>query len=150
MLNKQYRCHSDIMDVFNHFYKTVGKKGLEIGLTNQNDIKQHGLSIKEKNKLLIDPENHVYFVNCNEYESRNNDSSSIINEQEAEVVCKLLKLINDEYGNMLKKGDLVSEKNHDERKSIGVICTYSDQAKQIKNKIKGEKFENFSKKEKKD
>ena len=146
MLNKQYRCHSDIMDVFNHFYKTAGKKGLEIGLTNQNDIKQHGLSIKEKNKILIDPENHVYFVNCNEYESRNEDSSSIINEQEAEVVSKLLKLINEEYGNMLKKGDLVCEKNYDERKSIGVICTYSDQAKQIKNKIKGEKFENFSKK----
>ena len=146
MLNKQYRCHSDIMDVFNHFYKTAGKKGLEIGLTNQNDIKQHGLSIKEKNKILIDPENHVYFVNCNEYESRNEDSSSIINEQEAEVVCKLLRLINEEYGNMLKKGDLVCEKNCDERKSIGVICTYSDQAKQIKNKIKGEKFENFSKK----
>lgn len=146
MLNKQYRCHSDIMDVFNHFYKTAGKKGLEIGLTNQNDIKQHGLSIKGKNKILIDPENHVYFVNCNEYESRNEDSSSIINEQEAEVVSKLLKLINEEYGNMLKKGDLVCEKNRDERKSIGVICTYSDQAKQIKNKIKGEKFENFSKK----
>lgn len=146
MLNKQYRCHSDIMDVFNHFYKTDGKKGLEIGLTNQNDIKQHGLLIKEKNKILIDPENHVYFVNCNEYESRNEDSSSIINEQEAEVVSKLLKLINEEYGNMLKKGDLVCEKNRDERKSIGVICTYSDQAKQIKNKIKGEKFENFSKK----
>ena len=146
MLNKQYRCHSDIMDVFNHFYKTDGKKGLEIGLTNQNDIKQHGLIIKEKNKILIDPENHVYFVNCNEYESRNEDSSSIINEQEAEVVSKLLKLINEEYGNMLKKGDLVCEKNRDERKSIGVICTYSDQAKQIKNKIKGEKFENFSKK----
>ena len=146
MLNKQYRCHSDIMDVFNHFYKTDGKKGLEIGLTNQNDIKQHGLLIKEKNKILIDPENHVYFVNCNEYESRNEDSSSIINEQEAEVVSKLLKLINEEYGNMVKKGDLVCEKNRDERKSIGVICTYSDQAKQIKNKIKGEKFENFSKK----
>lgn len=146
MLNKQYRCHSDIMDVFNHFYKTDGKKGLEIGLTNQNDIKQHGLLIKEKNKILIDPENHVYFINCNEYESRNEDSSSIINEQEAEVVSKLLKLINEEYGNMLKKGDLVCEKNRDERKSIGVICTYSDQAKQIKNKIKGEKFENFSKK----
>ena len=146
MLNKQYRCHSDIMDVFNHFYKTDGKKGLEIGLTNQNDIKQHGLLIKEKNKILIDPENHVYFVNCNEYESRNEDSSSIINEQEAEVVSKLLKLINEEYGNMLKKGDLVCEKNRDERKSIGVICTYSDQAKKIKNKIKGEKFENFSKK----
>ena len=124
MLNKQYRCHSDIMDVFNHFYKTDGKKGLEIGLTNQNDIKQHGLLIKEKNKILIDPENHVYFVNCNEYESRNEDSSSIINEQEAEVVSKLLKLINEEYGNMLKKGDLVCEKNRDERKSIGVICTW--------------------------
>ena len=124
MLNKQYRCHSDIMDVFNHFYKTDGKKGLEIGLTNQNDIKQHGLLIKEKNKILIDPENHVYFVNCNAYESRNEDSSSIINEQEAEVVSKLLKLINEEYGNMLKKGDLVCEKNRDERKSIGVICTW--------------------------
>lgn len=146
MLNKQYRCHGDIMDVFNHFYNTSGK-GLELGLSNQNNLKQHGLLIKEKNITLIDLDNHIYFINCNEYESKvDDDSSSIVNHQEADVVCKLLKLINEQYGLMLKKGDLKYEKNLDERKSIGVICTYRDQAQQIKNKIKDEKFDNFSKK----
>ncbi|MCC8015769.1 MAG: hypothetical protein LIO87_11360, partial [Eubacterium sp.] len=52
MLDKQYRCHSDIMDVFNHFYGTNGK-GLSIGLSNQNDLKNHDLEIKNNGITLI-------------------------------------------------------------------------------------------------
>ena len=44
MLNKQYRCHSDIMEVFNHFYGDDGN-GLSVGFKNQNDQKQHLLTV---------------------------------------------------------------------------------------------------------
>lgn len=38
MLNKQYRCHSHIMEVFNHFYGGNGK-GLVVGKKQQDDEK---------------------------------------------------------------------------------------------------------------
>lgn len=144
MLDKQYRCHSDIMDVFNHFYSANGK-GLTVGLSNQNDLKQHGLLIKSNGVTLIEPHNHIYFVNCTEYESKyESESSSIINRQEADVVCKLLSLINEQYGRMIEAGEIRKSSKKDERKSVGVICIYRDQARQIKNNIKGLKFPNIS------
>ena len=146
MLDKQYRCHSDIMDVFNHFYSTNGK-GLSIGLANQNDLKNHDLLIKNKGVTLIEPQNHIYFVNCTNYESRlDTDSSSIINTQESKVVCHLLKMMDEEYGNMIEDGKIKNSVKKDERKSIGVICTYRDQARYIKSELKGIKFNNFSQK----
>ena len=146
MLNKQYRCHSDIMDVFNHFYSTNGK-GLSVGLRNQNDLKTHDLNVKNHGITLIEPQNHIYFVNCTEYESHlDAESSSIVNRQEAEVVCELLKLMNNEYGKMIESGSIRKEPKRDERKSVGVICTYRDQARHIKNNLKGIKFNNFSQK----
>lgn len=146
MLDKQYRCHSDIMDVFNHFYSANGK-GLSVGLSNQNDLKQHNLLIKNNGVTIIEPQNHIYFVNCTEFESHlDSESSSIINRQEAEVTCKLLKLINEQYGRMIEAGEIRKEFKKDERKSVGVICTYRDQARQIKNSIKGQKFLNLSQK----
>ncbi len=146
MLDKQYRCHSDIMDVFNHFYSTNGK-GLAVGLSNQNDLKQHSLMIKRNGITLIEPQNHIYFVNCTEYESRlDSESSSIVNRQEAEVTCQLLKMMNEEYGRMLEDGKLQHNSKKDDRKSIGVICTYRDQARFIKNNLKGQKFKNYSQK----
>lgn len=146
MLDKQYRCHSDIMDVFNHFYSTNGK-GLSIGLSNQNDLKNHDLQVKNNGLTLIEPHNHIYFVNCTEYESHlDAESSSIINRQEADVVCQLLKLMNDEYGRMIESGTIRKDSKKDERKSVGVICTYRDQARHIKNNLKGMKFNNFSQK----
>lgn len=146
MLNKQYRCHSDIMDVFNHFYSANGK-GLTVGLSNQNDLKQHGLLIKSNGVTLIEPHNHIYFVNCTEYESHlDSESSSIINKQEAEVTCQLLKLINEQYYRMIESGEIRKDSKKDERKSVGVICTYRDQARQIKKSIKGQKFTNLSQK----
>ena len=144
MLDKQYRCHSNIMDVFNHFYSANGK-GLTIGLSNQNDLKQHNLLIKSNGITLIEPHNHIYFVNCTEYESSlDSESSSKINKQEADVISKLLKMINDQYGNMIESGEIRKDAKKDERKSIGVICTYRDQARHIKNNIKGMKFPNVS------
>lgn len=146
MLNKQYRCHSDIMDVFNHFYSTNGK-GLSVGLSNQNDLKQHGLTIKRKGITLLEPHNHVYFVNCTEYESHlDAESSSIVNRQESDVICRLLKMMNEEYGMMIEGGKIRGDAKKDERKSVGVICTYRDQARLIKNSLKGQKFANFSQK----
>ena len=144
MLDKQYRCHSDIMDVFNHFYSTNGK-GLSVGLSNQNDLKNHDLEIKTSGLTLIEPHNHIYFINCTEYESQlHAESTSIINRQEAEVIAKLLQLMNDQYGKMIAKGTIRKDKKKDERKSAGVICTYRDQAKHIKSLIKGKSFTNFS------
>lgn len=146
MLDKQYRCHSDIMDVFNHFYSTNGK-GLSVGLSNQNDLKNHDLEIKSNGLTLIEPQNHIYFVNCTEYESQlDSESTSIINRQEAEVISKLLQMINEQYGKMIEKGTIRKDKKKDERKSAGVICTYRDQARHIKTLIKGKSFTNFSSK----
>ncbi|WP_455099568.1 AAA domain-containing protein [Peptostreptococcus stomatis] len=144
MLDKQYRCHSDIMDVFNHFYSTNGK-GLSVGLSNQNDLKNHDLEIKTNGLTLIEPHNYIYFINCTEYESQlDAESTSIINRQEAEVIAKLLQLMNDQYGKMIDKGTIRKDKKKDERKSAGVICTYRDQARHIKSLIKGKSFTNFS------
>lgn len=146
MLNKQYRCHSDIMDVFNHFYNTNGS-GLTIGLSNQNDFKQHDLLIKTKKMTIIEPQKHIYFVNCDKYESKKDvDSSSIINEQEAEVVCKLLEMIDKQYGAMIESGEISNERKKDGRKSVGVICTYGDQAGEIKKRTRRMKFNNISNK----
>lgn len=146
MLNKQYRCHSDIMDVFNHFYDTNGN-GLTVGLSNQNDSKQHNLLIKTKKMTIIEPQKHIYFVNCDKYESKKDvDSSSIINEQEVDVVCKLLEMIDEQYGVLIKSGEIFNDRKKDERKSIGVICTYGDQAGEIKKRTKKMKFNNISSK----
>lgn len=146
MLNKQYRCHSDIMDVFNHFYNTNGG-GLTVGLSNQNDLKQHELLIKTNKMTIIEPQKHIYFINCDKYESKKDvDSSSIINEQEADVVCKLLEMINEQYGVLIKTGEISNVPKKDGRKSVGVICTYGDQAGEIKRRIRRMKFNNISEK----
>ena len=45
---------------------------------------------------------------------------------------------------MIESGEIRKDAKKDERKSIGVICTYRDQARHIKNSIKGMKFPNVS------
>lgn len=139
MLNKQYRCHSDIMNIFNHFYSDgINNKGLEIGFKDQDERKQHNLTIKINNKPIIDPKKHIYFVDCSEGKesTKYEGSTSKINEIEADVTIKLLKEL-----------DLASEEHNKNEKplSVGVICTYGDQASIIKNKVQKEKFSNFSK-----
>ena len=143
MLNKQYRCHSHIMEVFNHFYG--GKeRGLLVGKKQQDDEKQHNLTVRLNGNIIIDPDHHVYFVDCDEKESSEEGSTSKINKQEADVVMALLDGLNDASLELVSRGRVRIEKRDDERPSIGVICTYGDQAGLIKKRRKGKQYKGFS------
>jgi superfamily I DNA and/or RNA helicase len=139
MLTKQYRCHEDIMRVFNHFYwNSEGHGSLEIGTPNQNDQKQHGLLIKNKNgKSIIEPGKHIYFIDCGDSYENFGDSTSATNEKEAQVITRFVRDIDNVYGNGDFRNKFTVEKDRDidERMSMGIISTYGDQVKLIKNKL---------------
>ena len=146
MLTKQYRCHSHIMEVFNHFYGGTGK-GLTIGKKQQDVEKEHGLTIKINGQSIIDPKYHVYFIDCDQKESSAYEgSTSKINEQEAEVAMRLLRELDNASNDLVKQGKIrvSGDKKIDERPSVGVICTYGDQAGLIKKKRKSQQFNGFS------
>ncbi len=148
MLNRQYRCHSHIMEVFNHFYGG-SKKGLTVGKQQQDDEKKHNLTVRINGSTVIDPEHHIYFIDCDERESSAYDgSTSKINEQEAEVAIALLRELDKASEALVKSGKtrVNKEKKIDERPSVGVICTYGDQAGLIKKKRKYAQFTGYSQK----
>ena len=148
MLNKQYRCHSHIMEVFNHFYGG-NERGLMIGKKQQDDEKQHGLTVKVNGNIIIDPEHHIYFVDCEKKESSEDGSTSKQNKQEASVIMELLNGIDHAALELISKGKIRVDKERqiDERPSVGVICTYGDQAGLIKKRRKGIQYKGFSQKD---
>ena len=149
MLNRQYRCHSHIMEVFNHFYGG-GKNGLIVGTKQQDNEKEHNLTVKIDGVTIIDPTHHIYFIDCDQKESSAYEgSTSKINEQEAEVAITLLKALNAACEERITahKIRIDKAKGVDERLSAGVICTYGDQARHIKKKRKYQKFNGFSEKQ---
>ena len=148
MLNKQYRCHSHIMEVFNHFYGG-NERGLMIGKKQQDDEKQHGLTVKVNGNIIIDPEHHIYFVDCEKKESSEDGSTSKQNKQEASVIMELLNGIDRAALELISKGKIRVDKERqiDERPSVGVICTYGDQAGLIKKRRKGNQYRGFSQKD---
>lgn len=139
MLNKQYRCHSDIMKCFNHFYNGSNEDndGLKIGKKQLDNEKQHNLKLIINRKPIISPNNHVCFVNCREYESSDEGSTSISNKQESEVAIRLLQGLS----------ECAKSQSDNDRPSVGVICTYGDQASCIKKMKKGKKLDGFSTKD---
>ena len=146
MLNKQYRCHSHIMEVFNHFYGG-SNKGLIVGKKQQDDEKEHNLTIRINGNTVIDPIHHIYFVDCDQKESSAFEgSTSKINEQEAQVAMTLLKELDKASQELVAKRKIHvdSSKKIDERSSVGIICTYGDQAGLIKKKRKYQQFTGFS------
>lgn len=148
MLNKQYRCHSHIMEVFNHFYGG-SQKGLTIGKQHQDDEKQHNLFVRINENTIIEPRYHVYFVDCDEKESSAYEgSTSKINEQEAQVAIRLLQEIDKASLNEVNAGKVIvnKPKKIDERLSAGIICTYGDQSSLIKKMRRGQKFDGLSEK----
>ncbi len=126
MLQQQYRCHEHIMKVFNHFYQGE----LRLGFDGQNNRKKHNIDLKFNDRTLIQRDKHVYFVDCKQFETRDSDSTSIYNMGEAKVVVELLKKLKIFYKNSSKIDPL----------SVGVICTYGDQAKKIKKIMQTEKI----------
>lgn len=125
-LNKQYRCHSQIMDVFNVFYSGI----LKLGSSNQDMRKEHGVSIYKNARGIITPDKHIYFVNCNRKEERDNYSTSIKNPGERDVAVELIRELN----------DFCLRNPSDHPLSVGIICTYGDQARSIKEKLRQEKL----------
>ena len=146
MLNKQYRCHSHIMEVFNHFYGG-SNKGLVVGKKQQDDEKEHNLTVRINGNTLIDPIHHIYFVDCDQKESSAFEgSTSKINEQEAQVAMTLLKELDMSSKELVSQRKIIVDpsKRIDERPSVGIICTYGDQAGLIKKKRKYQQFTGFS------
>ena len=149
MLNRQYRCHSHIMEVFNHFYGG-SQNGLVVGTKQQDNEKEHNLTVKINGNTVIDPKHHIYFVDCDQNESSAYEgSTSKINEQEAEVSIALLRALDTACEEQVAahKIRVNKEKGIDERPSVGIICTYGDQAGLIKRKRKSKKFSGFSEKQ---
>ena len=126
MLVQQYRCHEQIMNVFNHFYQGE----LKLGFAGQNNLKNHNVKLISNGRTIIEPDKHIYFVDCKKNETHEQDSTSMYNSGEAKVVAELIRKLNDYF-----------KKNPDKEKlSIGVICTYGDQARRIKEVIKSERI----------
>lgn len=126
MLVQQYRCHEQIMNVFNHFYQGE----LKLGFDGQNNSKNHNIKLISNGRPIIEPSKHIYFVDCKKNETHEQDSTSMYNTGEANVVAELIRKLNDYF-----------KKNNDKEKlSIGVICTYGDQARKIKEVLKNEKI----------
>ena len=132
------------MKIVNEFYG--GKdNGLKLGKPNQNFEKAHGLTVKMGNNTLIDPNKHIYFIDCDEKEIGGDaGSKSLKNVQEAKAVIKMLSELNKSVGDLIALGKLKA----DQKPSVGVICTYGLQAGHIKSQIKNNKikYENFSRK----
>lgn len=126
MLVQQYRSHEHIMNVFNHFYQGE----LKLGFAGQNNLKNHNVKLISNGRTIIEPDKHIYFVDCKKNETHEQDSTSMYNSGEAKVIGELIRKLNDYF-----------KKNPDKEKlSIGVICTYGDQARRIKEVIKSERI----------
>ena len=125
MLVQQYRCHEHIMNVFNHFYQGE----LKLGFAGQNNTKKHNVKLISNGRCIIEPDKHIYFVDCKKNETHEQDSTSMYNTGEAKVVAELIRKLNDYF----KRNPNI------EKLSIGVICTYRDQARRIKEILKSEK-----------
>jgi superfamily I DNA and/or RNA helicase len=110
---------------------------LELGLQNQNDFKQHGILIRnERGKSLIEPSKHIYFVDCGESYENFGDSTSATNKLEADVIVKLAQRIDSEMGRLSGRSKADRDAGIDKRMSMGVICTYGDQARNIKKRLR--------------
>lgn len=133
MLNRQYRCHEDIMKVFNHFYMNE----LRLGYEGQNNKKQHNITLNINGINIFRPDKSIYFVNCRGLESRETpDSTSFVNEEEAEVVISLILRVNE----FLKKNG----NSKQQKLSMGVISTYGAQADKIKRSLNFKNLTGFA------
>ena len=138
-LRIQYRMHPDIMDVDNVFY------GGELVFGGNVANKEHYLDIYgASGKKIIGRDNHVIFINVEGIEKLEPGSTSFTNPEEVRTVRKLLELINTNCRFDRKGQKLLHEyrSRDDERLSVGVICPYAEQAREIrKNK---ERYRSFN------
>ena len=146
MLTKQYRMHRDIMNVDNVFYD--GK--LECGCKDQE--KEHYLNVMGASGVnIVNERKHILFIDCKGMQEQSSGSDSFYNDAEIKVVKKLMELFNSNCKTDREGKPLVEQKektHRDNRLSIGVICTYGEQADKIKNAISNYGSFNHSRDEK--
>lgn len=135
-LTIQYRMHSDIMELINHFYDGRLIDGNEDDYTE--DTKAHYLNIFSNfGTDMIVPERHAYWFDSSRlagervYEFFRDQSHSAENIVEAETIIELLKKIENKYANLDKMKKPVY---------VGVISFYFNQVSLIRKMIKKESF----------
>ena len=117
MLNTQYRMHEHIMNFSNQkFYGSELKADVSVkGTLLSNDPEKH---------LLHQPFDFIDTAGCGFNEILNQESLSIANPEEAQLLIKHLKLLLDQYK--------VSE-HQKESLSIGIISPYKEQVQHLAN-----------------
>lgn len=132
-LRIQYRMHPDIMEIVNTFYRFGSENGLDFG---GNEVqKMHYLDIKgASGRKFLGSKDHTLFVNVRGNEKKESGSTSYTNPDEAKVVLEILKLIekNMKFDGEGRRLESSYKGRDDPRLSVGVICAYADQAKEIK------------------
>lgn len=110
MLNKQYRMHPHIQMAINQFYvNEENKSGLECGLVNPDIEKCHKLQNKTfKGK-------HLVWLKTKSEHKDQREGTSFKNEAEVKYIETMLKLLNNEYEEFIKKP------------TVGVITFYGKQ-----------------------
>lgn len=142
MLRTQYRMHPQIMEVVNMFYP---ESILNFGGSEAD--KEHHLTVKGPGRRnIISPENHLVFIDVDGFETQESGSKSFSNKREAEVVSKLLILL-DSNCKLDRDGNIIgfSQKNKDDKRlSMGVICPYKDQVDIIRRSRRSVRFNSFN------
>ncbi len=118
MLRTQYRMTSQIMGVINRFYD--GELEMPEGIPER----EHGMSIPGVSKPLVVPERSVVFIDCKGRERKESGSTSYVNDSEAGVVSRMVRLIDS------------ARDGQSETLTMGVITPYADQMRMIRKMLR--------------
>ncbi|MBO5519862.1 MAG: AAA family ATPase [Candidatus Methanomethylophilus sp.] len=125
MLKQQYRMASQIMEAINRFYGD----SLEMGCRDED--KAHRIVIPGKERNLIDGNNSVVFIDCRGSESMQQGSTSFENQLEADVVTRMVNLL-EEHCTCDSSGTDIANASESDKMSLGIITPYAAQARLIR------------------
>lgn len=134
-LQTHYRCHPQIMNIFNFFYNGTLVNGLP---EDQVEVlKAHNLTIPGTNGLpFITPQKHAYWIDSSTlpngeayYENHPSYTTSCCNLLEEAITLNLLQKINDAAASM----------GHDKKNpmKVAVISFYQAQVNNTRKKVRG-------------
>ncbi|WP_342268732.1 AAA domain-containing protein [Spiroplasma endosymbiont of Aspidapion aeneum] len=137
ILNKQYRCHSQIADIVNIFYDNQ-----LITDPKLSDKKLHGLEIfNHKGDLIISRNSSVYWIDSTydlgkeiAYERSEIFSTSLFNENEIAITVDMVKKINDNLG----------DKKTKYKPSLAIISFYGLHMQKLKSELNNIRLSNIN------